>query len=157
MACLHFQMSLQNGSHFVQVQHVINSLWPSDTIWSHRSGSPLPQVMACCLMAPNHYVNRCWLLISEALRHSPEVNFTRNLQIYPSLIICLKITNLTLQLHLIGANELINTESVVIPCPILASVGLRLDPCSILEASSEQTPHPLPWQPEWNTPGIHHN
>ena len=26
-----------------------NSLWPSDTIWRHRSMSTLAQVMACCL------------------------------------------------------------------------------------------------------------
>ena len=29
-------------------------LWPSDAIWWHRSGSTLVQLMACCLMAPNH-------------------------------------------------------------------------------------------------------
>ena len=26
-----------------------NSLWPDDTIWRHKSGSTLAQVMACCL------------------------------------------------------------------------------------------------------------
>ena len=40
---------------------VINSLWPNDTIWRHRSGSALAQVMACCLMAPSHYLtHRQW-------------------------------------------------------------------------------------------------
>ena len=34
-----------------------NSLWPSDTIWRHRSWSTLAQVMACCLAAPSHYLN----------------------------------------------------------------------------------------------------
>ena len=29
-----------------------------------RPGSTLAQVMACCLMAPSHYLNRCWLIIS---------------------------------------------------------------------------------------------
>ena len=38
-----------------------NSLWPSDTIWWKRSGSTLAQVMACCLAAPSHYLNQCWL------------------------------------------------------------------------------------------------
>ena len=52
------------------------TLWPSDTIWRHRSGSTLPQVMAWCLTAPNHYQNLCWLLISEVLWHSPKNNFT---------------------------------------------------------------------------------
>ena len=41
----------------------INSLWPSDTIWWQRSGSILAQVMACCLTAPSHYLNQCWLSI----------------------------------------------------------------------------------------------
>ena len=33
------------------------NLWPSDAIWRHKSGSTLAQVMACCLMAPSHYLN----------------------------------------------------------------------------------------------------
>ena len=41
----------------------VNSLWPSDTIWRHKSGSTLDQVMACCLTAPSHYLNQCWLII----------------------------------------------------------------------------------------------
>ena len=40
-----------------------NSLWPSDTMWWHRSGSTLVQVMACYLTAPSHYLNQCWLII----------------------------------------------------------------------------------------------
>ena len=40
----------------------VNSLRPSDTIWRHRSGSTLSQVMACCLTAPSHYLNQCWLI-----------------------------------------------------------------------------------------------
>ena len=43
----------------------INSLWPNDVIWWHRSGSTLVQVMACCLMAPSHYLNQCSLIISK--------------------------------------------------------------------------------------------
>ena len=57
---------------------LVNSLWPSDTVWLHRSGSTLAQVMACCLMAPSHYLNQCWLMISEVLWHSPDSNFTEN-------------------------------------------------------------------------------
>ena len=30
-------------------------------LWWHRSGSTLAQVMACCLTAPSHYLNQCWL------------------------------------------------------------------------------------------------
>ena len=57
------------GSDFKSVicKHMlqINSLWPSDAIWRQRSGSTLAQVMACCLTAPSHYLNQCWLIISE--------------------------------------------------------------------------------------------
>ena len=42
---------------------LINSLGPSDAIWHWRSWSTLVQVMACCLTAPSHYLNRCWLII----------------------------------------------------------------------------------------------
>ena len=44
-----------------------NSLWPSDDIWWHRSESTLARVMAWCLMAPSHYLNQPWLIISEVL------------------------------------------------------------------------------------------
>ena len=41
-------------------------------IWWHRSGSTLAQVMTCCLIAPSHYLNQCWLVIGEILWHSSE-------------------------------------------------------------------------------------
>ena len=50
--------------------YFINSLWPTDAIWRHRSGSTLAQVMT----APSHYLNQCWLLIIEVLWHSSESN-----------------------------------------------------------------------------------
>ena len=34
----------------------INSLWPTDAIWWQGSRSTLVQVIACCLMAPSHYL-----------------------------------------------------------------------------------------------------
>ena len=40
----------------------VNSLWHSDTIWQLRSGSTLAQLMVCCLTAPSHYMNQCWLI-----------------------------------------------------------------------------------------------
>ena len=55
-----------------------NSLWPSDTIWRHKSGSTLAQVMACCLAAPSHYLNQCWLIISKVQWYSSECNVTRD-------------------------------------------------------------------------------
>ena len=48
----------------------IYSLWPSDTIWQHRTRSAWAQVMACCLIAPSHYLDQCWLNINEVLWHS---------------------------------------------------------------------------------------
>ena len=48
----------------------VNSLGPSDAIWRCKSWSTLVQVMACCLMAPSHYLNQCWLIISKVLWHS---------------------------------------------------------------------------------------
>ena len=53
---------------------------PYDAIRQHRSGSTLAQVMACCLMAPSHYLSRYWLIIIEVLWHSPLGNFTGTLQ-----------------------------------------------------------------------------
>ena len=48
----------------LEMSRQIYSLWPSDTIWWHESGSTLAQVMACCLTAPSHYLSQCWLIIS---------------------------------------------------------------------------------------------
>ena len=56
----------------------VNSLWPSDAIWRQRSGTTLAQVMACCLTAPSHYLNHCWLIISKVEWHSSKGNFTRD-------------------------------------------------------------------------------
>ena len=57
---------------------MLNSLWPRDVVWRQGSRSTLAQVMACCLTAPSHYLNQCWLMISEVLWHSPNNNFTEN-------------------------------------------------------------------------------
>ena len=43
----------------------VNSLWPSDAIWWRWSRSTLVQLMACCLTAPSHYLNQCWLIINR--------------------------------------------------------------------------------------------
>ena len=55
-----------------------NSLWSSDAIWRQGSGSTLAQVMACCLTAPSHYLNQCWLITSKVQWHSSGGNFTRD-------------------------------------------------------------------------------
>ena len=58
-----FEMiKLQFINHTLELDF-INSLWPCDAIWPHRSGSILTMVMACCLTAPSHCLNQCWLII----------------------------------------------------------------------------------------------
>ena len=56
----------------------INSLGPSDAIWRQTSGSTLAQVMACCLTAPSHNLNQCWLIITKVEWHSSKGKFTRD-------------------------------------------------------------------------------
>ena len=55
----------------------VNSSWPNwpsncDFIGCYISWSALIQIMACCLMAPSHYLNQCRLITSEVLWHSTE-------------------------------------------------------------------------------------
>ena len=42
--------------------------------------STLAQLMACCLASPSHYLNQCWLLLSEIMWLSPKTNFTISTQ-----------------------------------------------------------------------------
>ena len=66
------------------IQTGLNSLWSGNAIWWHRSGSTLAAVRACCLIAPSHYLNQWWLIISKVWWHSAECNFTCKAQnIYP--------------------------------------------------------------------------
>ena len=77
------------------------TLWPSDAIWRHRSGSTLAQVMACCLTAPSHYLNQCWLFINEVQWHTSDSNFTMDTSAISSKI------SIEIKFHsnLSGANE----------------------------------------------------
>ena len=84
----------------------INPLWPSEVIWWQGSRSTLAQVMACCLTAPSHYLNQCWLMMSEVLWHSPDNNFTKKTLKIFIIELSLKFTNLILSLNPPGANEL---------------------------------------------------
>ena len=58
--------------------NAVKSLWPSNTIWQHRSGSTLVQVMACCMMPPSHYLNQCWLISNVVQWHLSDGNFRGN-------------------------------------------------------------------------------
>ena len=53
----------------------VNS-WASDTIWWQGYVSKLAQVMTFCLMAPGHYLDQFWLLVSEVLWRLPYRIFT---------------------------------------------------------------------------------
>ena len=63
---------------FSEIVTYFNSLWPSVVIWWHWSGSILPQVMACCLMATSQHMSKCWLVINEW--HSPKIYHGRSAQ-----------------------------------------------------------------------------
>ena len=82
LSCVIQHLLIQNHVAHLVCQCAINSWWPSDALWWHRSGSTMALVMACCLMAPSHYMylNQCWLIINEVFWHSPKGNFTRNTQ-----------------------------------------------------------------------------
>ena len=54
---------------------MVNSLRPSDAIWRQWFWTTLAQVMACCLTAPSHYLNQCWLIIRGVLWHTSESSF----------------------------------------------------------------------------------
>ena len=85
---------------------VVNSLRPSDAIWRQWSGSTLSQVMVCCLTAPSHYLNQCWLIISYVPWHSSEgITIRRSLEI-PINETRLKIAFLKTCTDVLGANEL---------------------------------------------------
>ena len=43
----------------------VSSLWPCYGIWQHRTVSILAQVRACCLTAPSHYLNQCFLVVVQ--------------------------------------------------------------------------------------------
>ena len=56
----------------------VNLLWFSGAIWWHRFGSTLSQEMDCCFTAPSHYLNQCWLTISQLQQYQSKGNFTRD-------------------------------------------------------------------------------
>ena len=72
-----FQQSL-NRSADSKCHWIIETMWAIDTICRHRNWYAFVQVMAWWLTAPNQYINKRWLIISEILMHSLEGNSTRN-------------------------------------------------------------------------------
>ena len=45
----------------------LNLCSPSNARYKHIFGLTLAQVVACCLITPSHYLNQCWIHISDAL------------------------------------------------------------------------------------------
>ena len=99
---------------------IISSLWLNNAICKYRSVSTL--VMACCLIAPSHYLNQCWFIIKGFLWYSPSIynsnaDFTQNVLIkggpgstdkYILLFLreCLYLHLKSLQGHMFGMNQI---------------------------------------------------
>ena len=81
----------------------VNSFWPSDAIWLHKTWATLVQVMAYCLKAPSHYLDQYWLIINKVLCIHLRVISQEGLKILGT---SLKITTSRLKPNLPGANEL---------------------------------------------------
>ena len=94
-SALGYAVDLHQHSHMGYCLHLhcqgsVNSLWPSVIIWQmYRLGTTLAPVMSCCLMSPSHYLNQCWLLISEVMWHSHQRNFTVSTQANIIIILCM--------------------------------------------------------------------
>ena len=85
---------------------IVNSLWPGNAIWWHRSGSTLAQVIAWCLMTTSHYLNQSWLIIIDVLWHSRESDIIRNAHnLNPQLVCGDYASGITAKSHP-GDNEL---------------------------------------------------
>ena len=101
---------LWNLYHNAHISMKINSLGPRDVIWWHKSGSTLAQVMACCQMAPSHYLNQCWLIITEVQWYWSDDRLQEIPQ--PSMIkISMKITCIKFDSNLPGDSELNASET----------------------------------------------
>ena len=97
-------MVCASSSSFWSRERWVNSLWLSDAIWRHRSGSTLAQVVAWCHQASSHYLIQCWFIICEVLWNSPERNFTVSKLLF--CIMILKIILFKFPPNLPGSNEL---------------------------------------------------
>ena len=52
------------------VKHTFMCLWARSALVNTKS--TLNQVMTCCLRAPSHYLNQCWVFTKEVLWHPPK-------------------------------------------------------------------------------------
>ena len=59
-------IAICNGWPFVNwVLFLSSSSWPGDVIWWYGSRSTLDQIVVCCLVAPSHYLNQWWPIITD--------------------------------------------------------------------------------------------
>ena len=93
----------------------VNSPQTSETLWGHKSGSTFDLVMVCCLTTSSHYMNQCWLVISELLWRYPGGNLHENHKMH-ILDMSLNIPYLSLQQHLSGHN---GSNPVILYIPVL--------------------------------------
>ena len=103
----------------------LNSLWPSDTIWRQKSESTLAQVMACCLTAPSHYLNQCWLTITKVQWCSSEGNFASD-HSHQSLKLAWKLFFRRFYWNLPGANELTCHNEFTFLCCIIFKKNIKM-------------------------------
>ena len=63
-----FQFWFSTGTFWHVYRAVIHttakSLWPSDIIWRHKSGSTFTQAMTSCPTVQSHHLTQCWLIIN---------------------------------------------------------------------------------------------
>ena len=85
---------------------IVNSLWPSDARWWHSTGSTFAQEMACCLLAPSHYLYRCWFISGVRSSDIHLRAITKEMPQQSIIKISLKIIHLKYHSNLPGANEL---------------------------------------------------
>ena len=87
---------------------ILELISPSDAIWRHRYGSTLTQVVASCLAAASsHNPNQCLLIINVfcGIQMMTISHAFLKISIHD---MSLKMTNLRVQPHLPGANDLIS-------------------------------------------------
>ena len=89
----------------VSASLLVNSLGPNDAIWRQESGSTLAQVMACCLTAPSHYLNKC-CLSSEMSSDIPLRTISQVISPPSITEISLKIIYAKFHWNLPGVNDL---------------------------------------------------
>ena len=76
---IHFMHLVNVSQHWMMMVWCYSTKTSTNTVLiSHRSVSKLAEVMACCPMAPSHYLNRFWLIVSKVQWHSSEGIFARD-------------------------------------------------------------------------------